>query len=165
MIRVVVIVAFVLSAFLGCKTSKVAKYVSPHTDTLKIVTTYSSDSIELYVKKIILSDSLFKIKDNAPGFTIIDAQQKDSLLFLTIKSFNGCTKMDFDLYQSSFVFKSYPPRLRMRLAKMKEDSCDDEALNQMHIFTEAFDIRNILKQYNQASITFIGSRAVVTVKK
>jgi hypothetical protein len=164
MVRVAVIVTIVLSAFLGCKSSKTV-YVSPHTDTIKIVTSYSADTIEVFVKKIILSDSLFNIKENAPGFTIIDATQNDSLLFLTIKSYNSCTKMDFDLYQSSFVFKSYPPRLRMRLAKIKESKCDSTALSQMQVFTEVFDIRPLLKQYKQASITFTGSRAVAAIKQ
>lgn len=164
MSRVVIIFALIFGVFWGCKSSK-SVYVSPHTDTIKVTTTYTPDTLELYVKKIIVSDSLFNIKETGPDFTVIDARQEDSLLFLTIKTFNGCTKMDFDLYQSSFVFKSYPPRLRMRLAKKKEGNCDDDALSKVHLFTEVFDIKGILADYKQVSITFSNSRAFVTLKQ
>jgi len=151
---------------LGCKSSKnISKYNSPHTDTLKIAVNYQADSVELFVKKIIESDSLFNLKKRAMGYSLVGAKQKDSILYLTIKSYNGCTKMDFDLYQNSFVFKSYPPRLRMRLAKTNEKKCNSENEGRVTLFTAAFDIRAIVNEYKKVHLIFAGTGVVTTLKK
>jgi hypothetical protein len=166
MVRVLVISLLIISVFLGCKSpKKAATYVSPHTDTIKVMVNYQADSVEVFVKKIIENDSLFNINERGVDFSIVEARQQDSLLFVTIKGYSGCAKMEFDLYQSSFVFKSYPPRLRMRLAKTKQSECDGENSARVYAFTEVFDIRKILNEYQQANVVFSGSRTVATLKK
>lgn len=165
MIRVLVLSAFVVCALLGCKSSKNAStYIGPHTDTIKVVVNYQPDTVELYVKRIIKSDSLFNLK-GAADYSLIGAEQKDSILYLTMRSHNGCTKMDFDLYQSGFVFKSYPPRIRMRLAKTSQKKCGGENEGRVNMFTAAFDIRDILNEYKQANVMFKDSRTVANLKK
>lgn len=165
MVRVIVIFALITSAFLGCKSSKKPVYISPHTDTLKMPVQYSEDSIEIYVQRIIENDSIFNIRDLNPGFAIVNARQQDSIMFVTVKSFNGCSKMSFNLYQSSLVFKSYPPRIRMRLEKTGESDCNTESPNGLAFHTIAFDIRGILDEYGQATISFKNSRANAFLKK
>lgn len=164
MFRIVIISLLIIFTIFGCKTKqKAAKYSSPHTDTIKIVVSYQPDSLELFVKKIFVSDSLFTADEGVMDYNILNIEQKDSLMFLTVQSQNGCAVMDFDLYQSPFAFKTYPVRLRCRLSKTKQEDCGDEPV--LKAFTLAFDIRPILSEYTEANIMFTGYPSVVSLKR
>ena len=145
MFRTALVSLLIIFTVVGCKTKqKAAKYQSPHTDTIKIAVSYQPDSVELFVKKIIVSDSLFVASEGDIDYNIVDAEQKDSILFITLQSQNGCDIMDFDLYQSPFAFKTYPVRLRCRLGKTKQEECGD--IPNLRAFTLAYDIRPILNE-------------------
>lgn len=164
MIRIAVVSAFIVSIFFGCKTTKKAEYVSPHTDTIKVAVRYQPDSVEAFVKKIIESDSLFNLKETQ-DYSIVSAVQQDSILFLTVSSYTGCAKIEFDLYQSPFVFKTYPVQIRCRLAKSEEKDCDEENAGRINMYTMAYDIRGILDTYTEANIVFTGSQIIARLKK
>lgn len=163
MFRIAIVSLLVIFTVFGCKTKqKAAKYVSPHTDTIKIAVDYQSDSLELFVKKIIVSDSLFSASEGTIDYSILHVEQKDSLMVVTVQSQNGCSVMDFDLYQSPIAFKTYPVRLRLRLGKTKQKDCGDPALK---AFTLAFDIRPILNEYKEANIMFTGFPNMLMLRK
>lgn len=111
------------------------------------------------------NDSLFNLRAKAIDFAIQGAEQKDSILFLTVKSFSGCKQTDFKVYQHSLVFKSSPPRLRMRLAKVTEGKCDGENSGRLGYFTVACDVSEILNEYGEASIIFTNPSKVARLKK
>ncbi len=164
MFRIAIVSLLIVFTIFGCKTKqKAAKYSSPHTDTIKVVVNYQPDSLELFVKKIIVSDSLFISNDGILDYNILHVEQKDSLMLVTIQSQNGCSVMDFDLYQSPFAFKTYPVRLRCRVSKTKQDDCVDEPF--LKAFTLAFDIRPMLSEYTEANIMFTGYSNIVSLKR
>lgn len=102
----------------GCKTNKQITSKAPenpYTDTIKIAVNYQTDSVQVFVRKMVVSDSLFSATDESGDYNIVAAEQKDSILFITLSSYKSCQKTDFVLYQSSIVLKSYPPRLRCRV--------------------------------------------------
>ena len=164
MFRIAIVSLLVVFTIFGCKTKQTAaKYSSPHTDTIKIVVSYQPDSLELFVKKIFVSDSLFTANEGVMDYNILHVEQKDSLMFITLQSQNGCSVMDFDLYQSPFAFKTYPVRLRSRLGKTKQEDCGDEPV--LKAFTFVFDIRPILNEYKEANIMLTGYPNVVSLKR
>lgn len=164
MYKIAIVLGMAVLAVFGCKTKQqVVKYDSPHTDTIKMAVSYQQDSLEVFVKKIIVSDSLFGLKETV-DFDVVDATQNDSLLVLTLRSYNGCTAIDFDLYQSDIVLKTYPPRLRARIAKTQQSGCD-ESSPLPRAFTVVFDIKPILADYTEAHILFANSPKIVTLKR
>jgi hypothetical protein len=147
----------------GCKTkAKTTKQIdyTQFYDTIKVPVSYQQDSAQVIVKPIITSDSLFAEDDETVDYDLFYAEQKDSLLFLSVRSFYGCDKMDFDLYMSNIALKTYPVRLQCRLSKTKSSGCSEK----LAIYTLAFDIKPLLKQYGEAHIMLRGSNQVAHVK-
>lgn len=146
----------------GCKTkAKTTKIdYTQFYDTIKVPVAYQQDSAQVIVKPIITSDSLFAENDDIIDYDLFNVEQKDSLLFLTVRSFYGCDKMDFDLYMSNIALKTYPVRLQCRLSKTSSSGCSEK----LAMYTLAFDIKPILKQYSEAHIMFRGTNQVAYVK-
>ena len=159
---VAAVIIFTVFSF-GCKTkAKVAKPIdyTQFYDTMKVVVSYQQDSAQVIVKPIIVSDSLYAEDDEMVDYELLNVEQKDSLIFMMVRSFNGCDKMDFDLYMSNIALKTYPVRLQCRLSKTRSSGCSEK----LAIYTLAFDIKPILKQYSEAHIMFRGTNQVAYVK-
>jgi hypothetical protein len=153
-----------LAANWSCKTSKSTTTKapeSPYTDTIKVAVSYQTDSVQVFVRKIIVNDSLFSAVDEDEDYSIVSTEQKDSILFITLSSYNACQKTDFVLYQSSVVLKSYPPRLRCRVGRLTAKNCEEKRA----AYTLAVDIREILKNYSEVNIMFSGSQQTATLKQ
>jgi hypothetical protein len=155
-------VTVVFSGF-GCKTKKSAVAESPYTDTLKLQVNYQQDSVQVFVKKIIVSDSLYIMDaDESPFYDIVYAEQKDTLLFITLRMFKTCEEYDFDLYQSAIVLKTYPARVRLNLYNnAPQNSCEEK----LSMLTLVFDLRPILRDHLEAHLLFKNFSQIATVKR
>lgn len=162
-LAIVFLTVTVLFLSFGCKTKKAAVAESPYTDTLKLQVGYQQDSIKVFVKKIIVSDSLYIMDaEESPFYDIVYAEQKDTLLFLTLRMFKSCKEYDFDLYQSAVVLKTYPARIRLNLYNnAPEDGCEEK----LSMLTLAFDLRPILRDYPEAHLLFKNFSQIATVKR
>lgn len=163
--RVVVVIIGLLAAIsiYSCKTGKnvAVKPLSPHTDTLKMLVNYQTDTLTVFVKRIVVSDSLFGLDEGSVDFNIVHTEQKDSILFITISSYFNCKKDDFKLYQSKIELKTYPVRLRCRISKGEPKECEEKPA----MYTLAVDIRDILSNHAEANLMFTGFNKLVTVKR
>src|SRR5215212_10832490 len=149
------IIVFTLFSF-GCKTkAKTPKQIdyTQFYDTIKMPVNYQQDSARVIVKPIIVSDSLYAANDENIDYDLFYVEQKDSMIFLTLRSFYGCDEIDFDLYMSNIALKTYPVRLQCRLSKTSSSGCTEK----LAMYTLAFDIKPQLKQYGEAHIMFRGT--------
>lgn len=164
--RVTITVFLTLMVLLGthCKSSKnsTTAETAQKPDTLRLKVAYSVDSIDVVRQKVIVNDALYSEQGNTVDYSIQTISQEGNNLVVTISSFTGCKKMEFELYQHSIVLKTYPPRFRFRLAKTSEAGCD---VQKPAMYTAVFDISHILKDYPEAHLLFSGQTAVATVKR